>query len=277
MVLIYSARFLEFFDHFPCCMPPLHIAFEFPIHDIRHTFSKFCDRTRTDSVDIDTSFVIELIDEREHIPEQIADFEFEFIVIFFVQACFDLSYLIFRAFDVVLSRRFCKPTVILTVLLLEPEKSGESVHKGSIPEKGRLQSLESAYTTRALSISNNCAISSEVSCSCKPWVRRNNILIATSREKTPSKQSIFTTCSPFIQTISQIVETFSSGFILPFIQRKVALIKSFTFSGKMFNDFCHDKRCGTGGKTGTAGGSSNSRRNVITSGQSTYGISLLNL
>ena len=45
--------------------------------------------------------MIELIDERESVPEEVADFELEFIMICFSETLTDFRNLIFRSIDVV--------------------------------------------------------------------------------------------------------------------------------------------------------------------------------
>lgn len=84
--------------------------------------------------------MVELIDKRENIPEEVSYFELKFIIIFLMETFFYLGNLIFSAFDIVLSRRFSKPPIKFTVTLLEPEKSGESVH-GIIVEVSQLLQL----------------------------------------------------------------------------------------------------------------------------------------
>jgi len=67
--------------------------------------------------------MIELIDEREDIPEEVSDFELEFVIIFLMKTFFYLRNLIFCALDIIFSRRFNEPTIIVAIALLEPEKS----------------------------------------------------------------------------------------------------------------------------------------------------------
>jgi hypothetical protein len=67
--------------------------------------------------------VIETIDERKRIPEEIAHFELELIMVFLSKALSNLLYLISCSIDIIFDRRFTEPTIELTVTLLEPEKS----------------------------------------------------------------------------------------------------------------------------------------------------------
>jgi hypothetical protein len=67
--------------------------------------------------------VVKTVYEREHIPEEISDFELELIMIFLGETLPNLLYLIPCSINVVFNRRFTKPTVEFTVAFLEPEQS----------------------------------------------------------------------------------------------------------------------------------------------------------
>ena len=67
--------------------------------------------------------MIETIDERKRIPEEITYFEFELIMVFLDKTLSNLLYLISCSIDIVFDRRFTEPTIELTITLLKPEKS----------------------------------------------------------------------------------------------------------------------------------------------------------
>lgn len=128
MFFIESSTFLKFFDGIPELFSLDWISFKISLDIVRHTFRKFRNGTSTDTIHIYQSFVIELIDERKRIPEEVTNFEFEFIMIFFRETLSYLLDLVLRSINIIINRRIGKPTIVLTVALLEPEKSGESVH-----------------------------------------------------------------------------------------------------------------------------------------------------
>ena len=82
MIQIDTTSFLDFFHGFPCLMSSLHITFEISIYDIGHTLGKFPDSSQTDTISVDEFLMVQFIDERQDIPEEIAHFELELIVIF---------------------------------------------------------------------------------------------------------------------------------------------------------------------------------------------------
>lgn len=82
-------------------MPSVHISFEISLDDIGHPLCEFRNSTSTDTIHIYESFMIELIDEGKRIPEEISDFELQFVMICFGKTLADLSYLILRSIDVV--------------------------------------------------------------------------------------------------------------------------------------------------------------------------------
>jgi hypothetical protein len=67
--------------------------------------------------------MIETINEREGIPEEITYFELKLIIVFLSKTLSNLLYLISSPVNIVFNRRFTKQTIKLTVTLLEPEKS----------------------------------------------------------------------------------------------------------------------------------------------------------
>lgn len=88
--------------------------------------------------------MVQFIDERKDIPEEISYLELEFVIIFLIQTLFYLRNLIFSSLDIILCRRLSKPTIIFTITLLEPEKSGESLHKTIVEVSPLLQAVQRA-------------------------------------------------------------------------------------------------------------------------------------
>lgn len=101
MTFIYSASLLEFFDSIPEFFTFYRVSFEVSLDIVWHALCEFTDSTRAHSFHIDQFLVVELIDEREHVPEEIAYLELEFIVIFVLNTFFDLSYFTHSTIEIV--------------------------------------------------------------------------------------------------------------------------------------------------------------------------------
>lgn len=69
MSLIYSSSLLEFFDSIPEFFAFQWVSFEVALYIVWHTFGEFAYCTRTYSVNIDKFLMVELVDEREDVPE----------------------------------------------------------------------------------------------------------------------------------------------------------------------------------------------------------------
>lgn len=104
-------------------MTPLHISFKVSFDIVGHAFCKLGNSTCADTIHVYESFMIEPVNQRECIPEEITYFEFEFIVVFLGETLTNLLYLISSSINIVFDGRFTEPTIKLTVTLLEPEKS----------------------------------------------------------------------------------------------------------------------------------------------------------
>ena len=128
-MFIESSTLLEFFNRIPELFTLHWIAFKVSLDIVGHTLSKFCNRTCADTIHVYESFMIELIDKGESIPEKVSNLELEFIMVFLCKTLSNLLYLILCSIDIVFDRRFTEPTIELTITLLKPEKSGESVHR----------------------------------------------------------------------------------------------------------------------------------------------------
>ncbi len=120
-------------------MPSLHISLKISIYDIGHTLGKFPNGTQTDTISVDQLLMIEFVYEWEDIPEEITHFELELIVIFLCQTLSYLLDFILRPIYIVADIRFRKPSIKLAISLLEPEKSGESLHGAIVEVSGLLQ------------------------------------------------------------------------------------------------------------------------------------------
>lgn len=82
----------------------VHISFEVSFDIIGHPLCEFGNCPSTNAIHIYESLMVEAIDERECVPEQIAHFELELIVIFVSKTLTNLLYFILSSIDVVFQR-----------------------------------------------------------------------------------------------------------------------------------------------------------------------------
>lgn len=94
MVFVESSSFLKFFYCRPELFTGFWISLKISLDVVGHTFSKFGNSTSAHTIHIYESCMIELINERQSIPEEIAHFELEFVMIFFRETLSYLLYLI---------------------------------------------------------------------------------------------------------------------------------------------------------------------------------------
>lgn len=128
MSLIYSSGFLKCFHTLPDFVPGCGVSLEVSKDIVGHTLRELRHGARADTIAVDQSFPVQLIDEGKHIPEEITDLELELIMITVAKRFPDLLDLSGSAIEIVGIVGFLKPTVEFPVAFLEPEKSGESAH-----------------------------------------------------------------------------------------------------------------------------------------------------
>gem|GEM_PF-3301099 len=75
MIFIESSSFLKFFHSIPELFPLNWISFEISLDIVGHSFCEFGNCTSTHTIHIDQSCVVELVDERKCIPEEVSYFE----------------------------------------------------------------------------------------------------------------------------------------------------------------------------------------------------------
>jgi hypothetical protein len=76
--------------------------------------------------------MIEFIDERKHIPEEVSYLELEPITISRSETFTNFTNFVFCSIDVVIRMRSWEMIIVETIACLEPEDSVESVHIDSV-------------------------------------------------------------------------------------------------------------------------------------------------